>query len=160
MKRKRRSDALIVAVVIALGSVTVHADHHRVTVEGTMKAPKAEIETKITIPAQRLRRSDGCEVSVDLRYGQRHTVARVTTTISKSQCAPAEGAYTLRVRTLDAAGERQTRDYRETWRRDVDEPIEKTQDIDLEGDPTLVWVRARKSAKDDCTCLVEEAESP
>lgn len=99
-------------------------------------------------------------MKVSLRYGQRHTVARVTSTVSTSQCAPAEGAFTLRVRTLDAAGDPQTRDYRQTWRRDVDEPIEETHNIDLEGDPTLVWVRARRSAKDDCTCLAMGEGTP
>ena len=122
----------------------------------------AEIKTKIVIPAQRLRRRDGCDVQVNVTYGQRHTVARVRTTVSETQCVPSEGAYTLRIRTVDDNGDPQTRDHRETWRRDDNEPIEHAADYDLQGDPRLLWVRVRKSAKDDCTCLdvAEDVEGP
>ncbi|HZL95019.1 MAG TPA: hypothetical protein VFB99_15295 [Vicinamibacterales bacterium] len=117
----------------------------RVDVEKEGRSTRVVVQTAIPIevelPAQTTAQ---CDATLALEYTQRDTLVRVEGSIENGTCAASSGDYTIAVSFRDETGELKTLEFRETWQRSDDRPVEFSTDYKIGENVDLVGVRSRR----------------
>ena len=95
-----------------------------------------------------------CDVDISTDYWQEDKFVKVGAVIEKAECDVSSGAYTVMVRTENAAGEKSTHKYLERWSRTENEPFETIHKYSMNGDVDLVRVRVKLPLTGSCVCGV------
>jgi hypothetical protein len=98
-----------------------------------------------------------CESSVDLKYFQRDTFARVTGMIENETCTASSGTFEIEARVEEEDGERRALVFSESWERNDDQPVEFSAEYPIGEDVYLVRLRARGLS---CTCAEPVTSAP
>ncbi len=111
-----------------------------------------QIKRKFTLPAQTLGPENACQAELGIAYTQMYDKVRVRTTVKNIDCADATGDYTIRIRTLNEAGEVRMRSFEESWAHAGEWPLVITEHYAMDGDTDLVWARVNTNPRTLCLC--------
>jgi len=118
------------------------------------RTQRTEHEVTVRIDAP-LSSGPQCEASTLTEYAQRNTMARVTGTVSITNCpAGTTGSFTLVARVRDEAGEIKPLEFSETWQRDDSQDHIFNGDYPIGEHTELVNVRVRNLT---CSCAAAAA---
>jgi hypothetical protein len=110
---------------------------------------RAEVRNRPPTPSGPL-----CEATTLTEYSQRNNVARVTGTISLTNCpAGTTGTYNVVARVKDEAGEIKPIEFSEVWQNDAAQDVVFKSDYPIGDNVELVNVRVRNLK---CTCVGAE----
>ncbi len=98
-----------------------------------------------------------CEAKVHIDYHQADTEIRVQSTVTTAHCPSANGHYVLRLRSIDAEGQAQTRELTEQWQTDGAGGATLERSYNLLGDVEVRWLSLRRAS---CTCPQPEESAP
>ena len=122
----------------------------RIEIDGAI-----EYDYKLTLTPTALE-GTSCHAEVAISYVQMYDKVRVDTTIEHDDCAASGGDYTLRMRSIDAAGEARVDEFEESWQRDDAATVEIRRFYPVDPERELKWMRVRTVRKTNCQCIEAE----
>ena len=122
-----------------------------------------EAEIRIELDVKHEFATDRCQARLDVEWYQKGPSVHVESTLVNDDCDASSGSHVVRVSYRGADGERQQKEFEETWRRHDGEPVRMAKDYFVADDVDVLRVRPGKlrcvcSAKNDATD--ESADSP
>lgn len=100
-----------------------------------------EAEIRIELDVRQEFATDRCQARLEVEWYQKGPSVHVESTLMNDDCGASSGSHVVRVSYRGADGERQQKEFEETWQRDDGEPVRMAKDYFVADDVDVLRVR-------------------
>ena len=100
-----------------------------------------EAEIRIELDVKHEFTTDRCQARLEVEWYQKGPSVRVESTLTNDDCDASSGSHVVRVSYRGADGERQQKEFEESWQRDDSEPVRMKKDYFIADDVDVLRVR-------------------
>lgn len=108
-----------------------------------------EAEIRIELEVKHEFATDRCQARLEVEWYQKGPSVHVESTLANDDCGASSGTHVVRVSYRGEDGERQQKEFEETWQRDDSEPVRMKKDYFIADNVDVLRVRPGKLR---CVC--------